>query len=88
METLPEVLSCVVWPHDVVFRREDVVGVERCRVWAPRYVAEPWLRSGHLVRVLERHEPEPWPIYVYRVQRAPVPARVRLVYDALIEVLR
>lgn len=51
-------------------------------------MAEPWLRSGHLVRVLERHEPEPWPIYVYRVQRAPVPARVRLVYDALIEVLR
>jgi len=51
-------------------------------------LAEPWIRSGHLVRVLERHEPEPWPIYVYRVQRSPVPARVRLVYDALIEVLR
>jgi DNA-binding transcriptional LysR family regulator len=51
-------------------------------------LAEPWLESGHLVRVLERHDPEPWPIYVYRVQRAPVPARVRLVYDALIAVLR
>lgn len=51
-------------------------------------LAEPWLKSGQLVRVLERHDPEPWPIYVYRVQRVPVPARVRLVYDALIEVLR
>lgn len=51
-------------------------------------LAEPWLASGHLVRVLERFDPDPWPIYVYRVQRTPVPARVRLVYDALIEVLR
>jgi len=51
-------------------------------------LAEPWLKTGKLVRVLERHDPDPWPIYVYRVQRAPVPARVRLVYDALIEVLR
>ena len=51
-------------------------------------LALPWLASGQLVRVLDRHDPEPWPIYVYRVQRAPVPARVRLVYDALIEVLR
>ena len=51
-------------------------------------LAEPWIKSGQLVRVLERHDPEPWPIYVYRVQRAPVPARVKLVYDALVEVLR
>lgn len=51
-------------------------------------LAEPGLRAGRLVRVLERHEPPPWPICVYRVQRTPVPARVRLVYDALIEVLR
>ena len=52
------------------------------------HLAEPWIQSGQLVRVLQKHEPEPWPIYVYRVQRAPVPARVRLIYDALIEVLR
>jgi len=63
-----------------------LAGLGFCQMVAP--LAEPWLKTGKLVRVLERHDPEPWPIYVYRVQRAPVPARVRLVYDALIEVLR
>ncbi|MFS2102135.1 LysR family transcriptional regulator [Variovorax sp. Varisp85] len=51
-------------------------------------LAEPWLESGALVPVLEADAPQPWPIYVYRSQRAPVPARVRLVYDELIRVLR
>lgn len=51
-------------------------------------LAEPWMKTGALVPVLEADAPEPWPIYVYRSQRAPVPARVRLVYDALIRVLR
>ena len=51
-------------------------------------LAQPWLQSGALVTVLEADEPEPWPIHVYRPQRAPVPARVRLVYDALVRALR
>ncbi|HEY1231583.1 MAG TPA: substrate binding domain-containing protein, partial [Ramlibacter sp.] len=51
-------------------------------------LAEPLLRSGELVAVLEAEAPEPWPIHVYRSQRAPVPARVRLVYDALVRLLR
>ena len=51
-------------------------------------LAEPGLASGALVPVLEADAPQPWPIYVYRAQRAPVPARVRLVYDELIRVLR
>ena len=51
-------------------------------------LAEPLLASGALVPLLEAEAPEPWPIHVYRSQRAPVPARVRLVYDALIRVLR
>jgi DNA-binding transcriptional LysR family regulator len=51
-------------------------------------LAEPWLQSGALVPVLEADAPEPFPIHVYRPQRAPVPARVRLVYDELIRVLR
>ena len=51
-------------------------------------LAEPLLRSGELVAVLEAEAPEPWPIHVYRSQRAPVPARVRLVYDALLRALR
>jgi DNA-binding transcriptional LysR family regulator len=51
-------------------------------------LAEPLLASGELVAVLEAEAPEPWPIHVYRSQRAPVPARVRLVYDALLRTLR
>lgn len=51
-------------------------------------LAEPLLRSGELVAVLEAEAPEPWPIHVYRSQRAPVPARVRLVYDELVRALR
>jgi hypothetical protein len=46
------------------------------------------MQSGALVSVLEAEAPEPWPINVYRPQRAPVPARVRLVYDELVRVLR
>lgn len=51
-------------------------------------LAEPLLRSGEVVAVLEAEAPEPWPIHVYRSQRSPVPARVRLVYDELLRVLR
>ncbi|MET0211171.1 MAG: substrate binding domain-containing protein, partial [Burkholderiaceae bacterium] len=51
-------------------------------------LAEPWLQSGALVPVLTAEAPEPWPIQVYRPQRAPVPARVRLVYDALVRALQ
>ena len=51
-------------------------------------LAEPLLASGALVPLLEAEAPEPWPIHVYRSQRAPVPARVRLVYDELVRVLR
>ncbi|MDL9999132.1 LysR family transcriptional regulator [Variovorax sp. J22P240] len=50
-------------------------------------LAEPGLKSGELVSVLDADAPEPWPMYVYRSQRTPVPARVRLVYDELIRVL-
>ena len=51
-------------------------------------LAEPWLQSGAMVELLAADAPEPWPVHVYRPQRAPVPARVRLVYDELIRVLR
>jgi DNA-binding transcriptional LysR family regulator len=50
-------------------------------------LSEPLLRAGLLVPVLEAEAPEPWPVHVYRSQRAPVPARVRLVYDELVRVL-
>ncbi|MGJ7543051.1 LysR substrate-binding domain-containing protein [Variovorax sp. LT1R16] len=51
-------------------------------------LAEPWLASGALVEVLQAEAPAPWPINIYRPQRAPVPARVRLVFDALVLALR
>lgn len=48
------------------------------------YVAIPHLRSGKLVAVLPELSPDPWDLYVYRPQRGPVPARVRLVFDQLV----
>ena len=48
-------------------------------------LALPHIRSGRLVRVLEEHTPPPWDLYVYRPQRGPVPARIRVVYDQILE---
>ncbi|TLS17244.1 MAG: LysR family transcriptional regulator [Betaproteobacteria bacterium] len=45
----------------------------------------PLLRSGELRRVLPQLEPDPWNLYVYRPQRGPVAARIRLVFDRLVE---
>jgi DNA-binding transcriptional LysR family regulator len=42
------------------------------------------LRSGELVEVLPELAPTPWALSVYRPQRSPVPARVRVVYDWLV----
>lgn len=46
------------------------------------------LRGGAMQEVLPETAPKPWPLSVYRVQRQPVPARIRLVYEALLEGLR
>lgn len=48
---------------------------------------EHHIRSGRLVTVLEHYQPEPWDLYVYRPQRGPVPARIRLVFDRIVEIL-
>jgi len=48
-------------------------------------LAEPHIRSGKLVRVLAEHTPPPWDLYVYRPQRGPVPSRIRIVYDHILE---
>lgn len=45
----------------------------------------PLLRSGELRRVLPQLEPDPWNLYVYRPQRGPVAARIRLVFDRLVD---
>ncbi len=44
-----------------------------------------YIRDGRLMPVLRQFEPPPLPLYVYRPQRGPVPARVRKVFDTLTE---
>lgn len=53
----------------------------------PWYLAMPHIHAGRLVPVLVEVAPDPWDLYVYRPQRAPVPSRVRLVYDELVDLL-
>ena len=50
----------------------------------PDYLAAPLVREGRLVALLQDQAPTPWDIYVYRPQRGPVPARVRLVFDHIV----
>ena len=49
------------------------------------FQAIPYLRNGTLVAVLEDLTPAPWAVNVYRPQRGPVPARVRVVFDWLVQ---
>ena len=53
----------------------------------PGYLALPYVRQGRLIPVLQEFAPPPWEVHVFRPKRAPTPARVRLVFDALVEVL-
>ena len=52
------------------------------------FLAKPLLANGKLVRLLPAQEPTPWPLSLYRPQRGPVPARVRLLFDFLRDELR
>lgn len=45
------------------------------------------IKSGKLVQVMEDFTTDAWNLYVYRPQRTPVPKRIRLVFDHLVEVL-
>lgn len=51
------------------------------------FMAEAHLRSGRLISVLDEYQPTPWDLYVYRPRRGPVPTRIRLVYDHIVETL-
>ncbi|WP_233836727.1 LysR family transcriptional regulator [Paraburkholderia sp. ZP32-5] len=53
----------------------------------PGHLALPLLREGYVVTLLDRLNPPPSTLYVYRPHRTPVPARVRLVFDALCAIL-
>ena len=48
-------------------------------------LAMPYIREGRLVQVLKEHTPPPWDLYIYRPQRRPLPARIRVVYDRIME---
>lgn len=47
------------------------------------FLAAPHIQAGTLVQVLPEITPTPWNVYVYRANKSPVPARIRLVYDWL-----
>ncbi len=51
------------------------------------HLAEHHIGAGRLMTVLDSYQPEPWELYVYRPQRGPVPARIRLVFDRIVEIL-
>jgi len=51
------------------------------------HLALPHIRAGRLIEVLVLDAPKPISLYVYRSQQSPVPARVRLIYDKLLEAL-
>ena len=53
----------------------------------PGFLAAPHLRSGALVELLPKRAPSPWALSIYRPQRNPVPVRVRIVYDNLVNEL-
>ncbi|MCI1016328.1 LysR family transcriptional regulator [Herbaspirillum sp. BH-1] len=51
------------------------------------FLCDDDIAAGRLVPVLGEHEPEPWDTYLYRPQRGPVPPRLRLVFDTLVQEL-
>lgn len=48
-------------------------------------LANRHIEAGRLRPVLSEAVPKPWPLSVYRVQRQPVPPRIRVTFDALVE---
>jgi len=53
----------------------------------PLYLADRCLREGSLIEVLPQTAPQPIDLMIYRTQSGPVPPRVRLVYDHLMQCL-
>ncbi|KAF1044241.1 MAG: HTH-type transcriptional regulator DmlR [Herbaspirillum frisingense] len=47
------------------------------------FLVDQDIADGKLVPVMEDFEPDPWEMYLYRPQRGPMPARLRLVFDTL-----
>jgi DNA-binding transcriptional LysR family regulator len=47
-----------------------------------------YLKKGTLIELMPEAKSKPWPLTVYMVRRQPVPARIRLTFDALVKALR
>lgn len=81
-------------PENVVFRTDDPkieylavldgLGFGQLSDW----IAKEDIKQNKLICILNESEPKPWDVYVYRPQRGPVPARVRLLYDEIVEYMR
>ncbi|MDD2341323.1 MAG: LysR family transcriptional regulator [Tolumonas sp.] len=81
-------------PDNVVFRTDDPeieylavldgLGFGQLSDW----IIKEDIKQNKLVRLLNDSEPKPWDVYVYRPQRGPVPARVRMLYDEIVEYMR
>jgi DNA-binding transcriptional LysR family regulator len=54
----------------------------------PGHLAVPLLREARVVSLMEDLQPKATEMYVYRPHRTPVPARVRLIFDALCDLLK
>jgi len=53
----------------------------------PDFLVREPIAAGRLVCVLENQAPPPWDLIVYRPQRGPVPARIRVVFDCIAQAL-
>ncbi|MDR5171999.1 LysR family transcriptional regulator [Methylobacillus flagellatus] len=60
-------------------------GVGFAQIGAPLVI--PQLESGELVSVLDDFVAPAWDLNVYRPRRGPVPERIRLVYDEIVQAL-
>lgn len=80
-----------IHPENVVLRTDDPeieyravvdgLGFGQLADW----MAYNDIQQNRLVRLLPSHEPKPWDVLVYRPQRGPVPTRVRLLYDEIVD---
>jgi DNA-binding transcriptional LysR family regulator len=51
-------------------------------------LAAEHLKKGTLVELMPETKSKPWPLTVYMVRRQPVPARIRMTFDALVQALK
>lgn len=53
----------------------------------PGFLALPYLKSGHLIQILENSAFASWGLYLYRPQRGPTSLRIRTLFDYLADIL-